>query len=337
MTTFALGPDTRFGTATDLFNSTVAGFAIATAWEIGALDELNDTNRLDVPAFCARHDLHVASVHAMFAALASAGVVIRAGDQVSAGPQFADVHRNKAFFHWLTIGCGELFSNMPRIVRNANRSGDFYRRDAAGIAFACREINARCFDPTFFETIASLDFVPATVADLGCGSGGRLIQLADRFPGARGIGVDIAAAALREATKFAAEAGLGERLDFVEADVRALDPDDRFAEVELLTCFMMGHDFWPREQCVASLQRLRRAFPRARRLLLGDTARTQHIPDAEKPMFTLAFETAHDLMGVDLPTLTDWAGVFEDGGWQCVNVRLIDTPADSVLYELAPR
>jgi hypothetical protein len=329
-------PSRDIGGAAHLFNSAVAGFAIATAWETGALDELSDRGRLNVQAFCASHDLHVASVRGMFAALASAGVVVRAGDLVSAGPQFADVYRNKAFFHWLTIGCGELFSNMARIVHNRNRSGEFYRRDAAGIAFACREINARCFDPVFFRAIESLDFSPVAFADLGCGSGGRLVQLTDRFPAARGVGVDISADALRESEKFVHEACFGERLSFVEADARSLEPDDQFADVELLTCFMMGHDFWPRERCVASLHRLRRAFPRARRFLLGDTARTQNIPDTEKPMFTLAFETAHDLMGVHLPTLADWAGVFDEGGWQCVNVHMVDTPADSVLYELTP-
>lgn len=329
-------PSLDSGGSAHIFNSAVAAFAIATAWETGALDELSDCGRLNVPEFCASHDLHVASVRSMVAALASAGVVLRAGDIVSPGPQFAEVYRDKAFFHWLTIGCGELFSNMPRIVRNRNRSGEFYRRDGAAIAFACREINARCFDPVFFQAVAALNFTPAAVADLGCGSGGRLAQLADRFPAVRGVGVDISADALRDAEKFVHEAGFGDRLTFVEGDVLTLQAAEQFADVELLTCFMMGHDFWPREQCVATLRRLRRAFPAARRLLLGDTARTQDIPDSGKPVFTLAFETAHDLMGVTLPTLADWAGVFADGGWHCQNVYTVDTPADSVLYELAP-
>jgi SAM-dependent methyltransferase len=319
-----------------LFNSVVAGYAVAAAWEIGALDELNDGGSLDVRAFCAAHDRHEPSVRSIFAGLAAAGVVERDGDLIRTGRQFGDVYRNKAFFHWLTVGCGELFSNMARITHNPERTGEFYRRDGAAIAYACREINANCFDPAFFRAIRSLDFSPAAVADLGCGSGARLVQLADRFPDARGVGVDISAGALHEAGKFVSEAGLGDRLSFLEADVRALDPDPRYAEVELLTCFMMGHDFWPRDRCVASLRRLRRAFPRVRRLLLGDTARTEGIPDAGKPMFTLAFETAHDLMGVPLPTLADWAGVFAEAGWRCVNVSIVDTPTDSVLYELAP-
>jgi phenylpyruvate C(3)-methyltransferase len=322
------------GGAANIFNSAVAAYAIATAWEVGALDELDHRGRLSVPDFCAAHDLHLASVRAMFTALAAVGVVGRTEDTVFVGPEFADVYRNKAFFHWLTVGCGELFSNMPRIVRNESRSGEFYQRDGAAIAFACREINLRSFDPVFWQAMESLDFDFATVADLGCGSGGRLTQIAHRFPGTRGIGIDICPDALRDAAMSASAAGFGGRFSFIEADVRNLDYDDRFDEVELLTCFMMGHDFWPREECVESLRRLRKAFPNARRLLLGDTARTRDIADADKPVFTLGFETAHDLMGVYLPTLTEWDEVFAESGWRCVAVRRVDVPADSVLYEL---
>ena len=116
--------------------------------------------------------------------------------------------------------------------------------------------------------------------------------------------------------------------------MRVLDADPRFADVEVLTCFMMGHDFWPQEECVATLRRLRAAFPNARRFLLGDTARTRGIPDRDKPVFTLAFETAHDLMGVYLPTLSEWQDAFVESGWTCLKVRPVDIPVDSVVYEL---
>ncbi|WP_410672789.1 SAM-dependent methyltransferase [Amycolatopsis sp. cmx-4-68] len=322
------------GGAAGLFNSAVAAFAVATAWEVGALDVLDDGSRLDIPGFCAARDLHVPSVRSMFAALASVGVVVREGDAVVAGPEFAEVHRAKAFFHWLTIGCGELFANMPRIVRNSGRTGEFFRRDAAAIGFACRDINRQAFDPVFAEALAGLDFPVRKVADLGCGSGGRLVQLARRFPGVRGVGVDIAPAVLRSANQHAEAEGFGGRFEFVEADVRALGPEPRFAGVELLTCFMMGHDFWPRERCVATLRMLRAAFPDVRRFLLGDTARLEGVPDREKPVFTLAFETAHDLMGVDLPTLAQWEGVFAESGWRLLRARPVEVPAASVIYEL---
>lgn len=321
--------------AADIFNSTVAGFAIAAAWEVGALDDLNDRGSIDVQEFCAKYDLHPPSIGAMFSALAAVGVVERDGDAVAAGPQFAEVFRHKAFFHWLTVGCAELFAGMPNIVRNESRVGSFYRRDAVAISYACKDINQHSFDPVFWQAMESLDFSFTTVADLGCGGGSRLAQIAARYPGIRGVGIDIAADALRDAAEHVRAAGFGGRFDFIEADARAIEPDPRFAGVEVLTCFMMGHDFWPRDRCVASLRRLREAFPQVRRFLLGDTARTLGIPDRDKPVFTLAFETAHDLMGVYLPTLSEWAGVFEESGWTCVNVHEVAHPADSVIYELA--
>src|SRR5262249_3518883 len=128
--------------------------------------------------------------------------------------------------------------------------------------------------------------------------------------------------------------GLGDRFSFELADVRALEFRDEFAHIDLLTCFMMGHDFWPRDSCVTSLRRLRAAFPNVRRFLLGDTARSTGIPPAEVPVCTLGFEVGHAVMGVYLPTIDEWDEVFAEGGWHCLEKHLIETPAASVIFEL---
>jgi SAM-dependent methyltransferase len=219
-------------------------------------------------------------------------------------------------------------------MRNERRVGSFYRRDAVAISFACRDINLRSFDPVFWEATESLDFAFTTIADLGCGSGGRLAQLATRYPGIRGVGVDISADALRDAAAFVSAAGFDGQFDFIRADARAIEPDPRFADVEVLTCFMMGHDFWPRDECVAVLRRLRRTFPGVRRFLLGDATRMPGVAEHELPIFTLGFEVGHDLMDVYLPTLEEWDGVFAEAGWHCVRRHLITTLTRSVVFEL---
>jgi hypothetical protein len=124
--------------------------------------------------------------------------------------------------------------------------------------------------------------------------------------------------------------------------VRELGYREEFAEVDLLTCFMMGHDFWPRENCVATLRRLREAFPKVRRFLLGDAtrilldgARSEHaVTEDDVPVFTLGFELGHAMMDVYLPTMDEWDGVFAEGGWRCVNKRLIESLTLSVVFEL---
>jgi SAM-dependent methyltransferase len=318
----------------DIFNSAVAVSAIGAAWELGALDELRERERLDIEDFAARHDLHYETILAMFTALASVRIVQRSDGTVRAGSNFAEVYHAKALFHWLGRGCSKLFAMMPVIARQANRTGDYYERDAAAISFACRDINAAFFDPVFWKALAGLEF--AAVADLGCGSAERLIQIVGAHPGIRGLGIDIADGALGVASAAVAEAALGDRISLAKADVRGIAPRPEFAGIDLVTCFLMGHDFWPRRNCVATLRRIRAAFPDVNRFLLGDTTRTESARDDQIPLFTLGFETAHAMMGVYLPGIAEWEQVFAEGGWRCVAQHAIDMPAASVIFELAP-
>ena len=325
-----------------IFNSAVAAASIGAAWELGALEELRENGKLDVPSFALQNDLDLASTQGMITALAVVGVVERDRDTVVVGRHFDEAYRTKSLFHWLCLGSGELFARMQYVLRNENRTGDFYRRDSAAIGYACRDINTQYFDPAFWGAMNDLDYDFSFVADLGCGSGGRLIQVLQRHPQAKGLGLDLAGPALKVAEKETAELGMSDRLSFGEADARSIETRPEFAEVDLLTCFMMGHDFWPRENCVATLRRLRDAFPNVRRFLLGDATRillndprTEHaVTEDDVPVFTLGFELGHAMMDVYIPTLAEWEGMFEEGGWRCVNKRLIESLTLSVIFEL---
>lgn len=329
----------------NIFNSAIAAAGIGAAWEVGLLDELRDQNKeVDVNEFARQHDLDTTSLQGLATALAAVNVVER-GDQgtIVAGSLLDEAYKRKSCFHWLSLGSGELFSRMQNVLRNENRSGDnFYRRDPAAIAYACRDINHEFFDPTFWKAMNGLDYTPRCVVDLGSGSGERLMQILDRYPEATGFGIDIAEPANQVAEREALRRGFGDRLTFMCGDVREMDYCDY--QVDLLTCFMMGHDFWPRDNCVATLKRLRKAFPNVRRFFLGDSMRilldgagSKHaVSDDDIPVFTLGFEFGHALMGVYLPTMEDWEGVFVEGGWRRVESHLIESHTLSVIFELEP-
>jgi SAM-dependent methyltransferase len=325
--------DARKRSAADIFNSAVAATAVGAAWELGGLDELHERGVLEVDDFAAANDLDPGATAAMFRALASVGVVQRDAGKIRPGASFTEVYRAKAMFYWLCQGSWELFAKMPSLLRNGNRVGDFHRRDAKAISHASREANRAFFDPVFWRAVENVGAF-SSVADLGSGSGERLINLAQRYPGTRGIGLDISAATIEMSAAEVRRRGLSDRISFLAADVRALRPRREFAGVDLLTCFMMGHDLWPRENAVASLRALREIFPDARRFLLGDTVRTTDVPDAEIPVFTLAFETGHALMGVYLPTAEEWGTVFAESGWRCIATHRTDALAGTVVFEL---
>ena len=62
-----------------IYNSAVAAWAIAAAWEVGALDELHRARTLDTADFAARAGLDPQSTTGLFRALASVGLVRRDG------------------------------------------------------------------------------------------------------------------------------------------------------------------------------------------------------------------------------------------------------------------
>lgn len=319
---------------TDLCTAAVAAPAISAAWELGALDELEGKGSLDVAEFACRKRLDQASTLGLFRVLTAVEIVHRDGNIVSPGVNFSQVNRNRSFFHWVARGSAELFQRMPEVLHEENRSGDFYRRDPVAVAFACREINRYCYDPWFWRALESLDFEFSLVADLGCGSGERVLQILRRHPGSRAIGVDIAGSVLAVAVAKAEAAGLADRVSFIEADVTTLAPRPEFAEVDVLTCFMMGHDLWPRQRCVGALQRLRMVFPNVRRVLLGDATRTVGLADQEMPIFTLPFELGHDMMGTYLPTVAEWESAFSASGWRVRDRYDIKIAVGEVIFDI---
>jgi SAM-dependent methyltransferase len=329
-----LSRDARY--CADTFNGAIAAAAISAAWDLGLLDELARDDAVDIRGFAIRSDTHLGTVSNIVLALASREIVELDADRTVAtrGPGFDEAFRTKGFFYWLTRGCGELFTELTALTRNEDRAGRHMRRDSRAISVACRNIAQTFFDPPFRDLIENLSF--NTVADLGCGSADRIIMLAERRPAIRALGVDVAQGALAVAKEAVAEARLDHRVTLVEDDVLSMSARPEYADVDLVTCFLMGHDFWPRDNCIKTLQLIRDVFPNVENLILGDTCRSTELTGPQLPMFTLGFETVHAVMDQYLPTLDEWVAVIEESGWRCADRRLIDLPAFSFIFRLTP-
>ena len=83
------------------------------------------------------------------------------------------------------------------------------------------------FVPTPADAIAAMtalaQLTPADlVYDLGCGDGRLLVQAAVDY-GVRGVGIDVDGALLDRARRKADQAGVGDRLSFVQADLFETD------------------------------------------------------------------------------------------------------------------
>ena len=337
-----------------LFNSFIGAAATSAAFETKLLDELEQNHSVYIADFCAREKLHQASLEAIVFALASFRIVTwdDSYKHVARGALFDDIYREKGYFLWLVRGYGYLWQNIADLVKSENRPADgtafvdkhfeevlssmrrertFVHRSGAHIAAGGADYGVVFVDHHFDNVLCSMPF--NCVADLGCGSARRLIGLAKKYPQMRGLGIDIDSDAVRHANESIGTAGLQQRISVRQADVGNLETSDEFSNVDVLSCFFMGHDLWPKANCLRVLTRLREVFPNAGRFLLCDTYRSDAKPSAEIPTFTLGFEFTHAIMGQAIPNVAEWEALFREAKWKLAQTIPIEIPF-SVIFDL---
>ncbi|GIH10958.1 hypothetical protein Rhe02_90250 [Rhizocola hellebori] len=325
--------------ATSFFNSSLTAFAISAADEIGFLDELQDTTTIDLDTFVIKRELHQPSVRALVDVLAHANVVTAFQQDptiVAKGREFDDVWLNKGYFRWLIRGYGEMLSRSGDFCQPAFReSTDPMRhRDGRTIAIAGKDYGGHFVDPVVDRIVDGIDF--SVGIDLGCGSANRIIRLARRHPGKRFIGVDVDRGAVDVARELVAAAGLAERITVVHDDIRNLRDLPEYATADLAVSFFLGHDFWPKEDCLRTLAHIQRRLPRVRDFLFSDTYRSPGVNGTQPPVFTLGFELTHALMGQHVPTQAEWLELFGESVWDLHKQWSLDI-AHSDVFHLVPR
>ncbi|MCG5119258.1 class I SAM-dependent methyltransferase [Streptomyces albidoflavus] len=326
------GGATEFAKSAQLFNSSIATWAVSAAWDIDLFQALTEADEIDIPWYAKKEEMDEPSLRYLLRALSYADVVKVDVDRVTRGATFEEFAQSKGLFQWLTKGYGSLFQRMGEVVYDKHRTGDYIRRDSTAVSIACRDANDVFMDAAFTDVLNGLDF--SVAADLGCGSGERLIQLAKRDPSVTCVGLDIAAGAIEVGTAAVAAGGLQDRVTLIRGDARKLGEYEAFKDVELMTSFLMGHDFWPREQCVELFRGIRTQLPNLKHFVLCDTHRNADDETPDLPLFTMGFETAHALMGQYIPTREEWYSVFEESGWKCVKQHVYSTPANTVIFQL---
>lgn len=322
--------------AASLFNAYVTTAAVSASFELGLLDEVNQREKIDLGRFAADRGLFAPALNAVATSLANADVLrVLQVDPVivASGPAFDDIWANKGYFLWLVGGYGEMLSRMADLTTEATRAADPWRRDGGAIARAGKDYGGQFVDPIVDRLLGERDY--AFLADLGCGSANRIIRLAIANPDRRFLGIDRDSGAIAVASKAVKDAGLEDRVTIIQDDLQGLADRAEYAEVDTLMSFFLGHDFWPRDGCLRTLDGMRRAFPNAESFLLSDTCASPRQSTDEKPIFTLGFEVTHALMGQYIPTPSEWGELFEESSWQLLKRTTLDIPYSEV-FHLAP-
>ncbi|HMB68460.1 MAG TPA: class I SAM-dependent methyltransferase [bacterium] len=306
---------------------------MAATFRLGLLKELHRDGSVTVADFGKRHEVDPGSLHALACAMRTADVVKydAAAGTISQGAAFADVYASKGFFYWLIAGYGPMLQNLAALARTGHDRDRGPLRNGAEVARAAQDYGASFVDKTFLAVLQEEPL--GTVADIGCGSAQRLIELARSHPDLRGVGVDIDPEVVDLAQARIETAGLESRLTALAGDLKTMQPTDECRNVDVIFSLFMGHDLWPRQDCIAALRGIREIFPNARRFLLCDTYQSGALTGDGIPVFTLGFELTHAVMRQYIPTVDEWMGVIEESGWTCTRRVELGIPY-SCIFEL---
>jgi SAM-dependent methyltransferase len=120
-------------------------------------------------------------------------------------PQVVEAYRTGAGVGWESYGAdmreGQAAFNRPAVT---HLLGDEWLPAVTDVHHRLREGGAR-------------------MADIGCGEGWSTIALANAYPQARFVGVDLDAPSIEAARRHAGAAGVAERVEFLDGDAAALD------------------------------------------------------------------------------------------------------------------
>lgn len=239
----------------------------------------------------------------------------------------------------LTVAFGEDFAAFPARLRDGAR---FPRKDHAPELVRGIMENTK---PDFaIMTEIVLPQAPGLLArlagggeilDVGCGAAHGLVHFARRFPGARGLGLEVDPPMLELAARNVAEAGVGDRVRVESASALDLDHAGRF---DLAVMNIALHETGERREWEAVLGRVRRALRPGGTLLVSELPYPGTIEEYRaQPAYRLLAGIQHHeaLVGCGMITIPELRELLERAGFR--NVRRVDQPSPTRIMYLAEK
>ncbi|CAI8732825.1 Methyltranfer_dom domain-containing protein [Bacillus sp. IT-79MI2] len=320
----------------DLFNGYVGANVAYAYQEIGLFSFLKPGYKVKPEKLAIQTGSEFSRLIALLKAGHAFGYIKMHNDGCVSITEMGENLRNQiGYFTWSVGGYGNLFRNMGNLAKNDIEWS--HLRDEGKVALGA-DINNRSFmQHLLFDVLDNLNFT--TIADLGCGNGGRLVSLCNRYPSIKGVGIDISEDAITLANKNVSDHGLEDRIKMICTNVldtiNTDEYNDVLKEVEIVSSFMMLHDLYNIPEVWHVLfDRLREKFPNIKYLLVADTVKMPQVESLnELPIFSVGFELLHSYMDVNLPTKAEYNEAFTKAGLSIESCIEFGTP-NTYLYLL---
>ncbi|ARU55392.1 methyltransferase [Oleiphilus messinensis] len=243
--------------------------------------------------------------------------------------------REMGFLEWLVGGYNPVIAAIEGMMKGELVYGKEINRNDQAMAASSAHISKYFTDQHMLELL-ELDAVE-TLLDIGCGSGLRLIDICERIPKLKGIGVDISPDCCKLATSNVEKNDLASRIRVEQGHAESwiLNESERLKQIgnantrpaDLVMCFAMMHDLLNHEGMAEKfLTDIKTGLGEGAYIMIQDQMQLPSNTRQNRDSWGRGFEVIHHFMGQRLFLVERYEQLFKEVGLKVIKKRLTDIP-----------
>ena len=302
----------------------------AILFEIGAkagiLELIEDQESVSVPSLSHHLNIKVDFLTTYLDTLESLGLLVKQEAKSSTDVAYVkssgyEVEKNKiGYLAWGMMSCAPLIANTNDFITDFSTAVDRHHRCGEHVARTSKWMGEKDFYPHAEKVILNLH--PKKVVDLGSGTCGLLIRLANKIEGLKGVGVDLSKVACEKAKAHLADLNLQDQIDVIVSPIQDLIHNTQvFVDADVVHAGFVFHDLLPEDETKLDqlLAHILTTSPKTT-LVIVDA-----IPFSQNPherSFSSAFTFLHKFyMGRKLLPEQEWEAKLKKAGFNDITIQ----------------
>lgn len=317
-----------------LFNNYLTAKLVILAKNEGLIDLFLKNGKVKEVELCDQLGMEQEGAAALLRYMKSQSIIYEENGVYFMEPELQhDFTENMGFLSWIIEGYDPVVDDSFNILTGRTKYGKDVVRIDKGMASSTSVVSYYKTDPFVLELLDRLEFDQVT--DIGCGSGKRLLQVAERYPDIHLSGIDISEDCCELSRFNIAKAGRSDQINVVCSS--AEDWHDKIDETclrdgkNLIMCFAMFHDLMNIPGVAESMcTSICKNYPKGTLLMVQDQMRAESVRIGNNN-WVEGFTFLHRMMGQSLYPVSQYEEVMKNNGLRIVETILTDITENYII------